>query len=72
MLGTDQLIVTTTAGEIFATAASRRFHVIDNQGHSVSGPGPVDMATAFRVLDGMLKMDGGAGAAGSRGMMAAR
>lgn len=70
MLAAEQLIVTTTAGDIVATAASRRFHVVDNEGHAVSGPGPVDMATAFRVLDGMLKTGAAAGSGQSRGMLA--
>lgn len=74
MLGTEQVIESTSAGEIFttATATARRFRVSDNRGQFVTGPGPVDMATAFRMLDGMLKTGGNTGPAHAPGLATAR
>jgi hypothetical protein len=69
-LGTEQVIESTSAGEIFttATATARRFRVSDHRGQFVTGPGPVDMATAFRMLDGMLRTGDSAGPAPAAGL----
>ncbi len=61
MVDNEQVIESTRAGDMVmaANAAPRCFRVVDSGGRPVTGPEPVDMATAFRVLDSMLRSTDG-------------
>ncbi|MGB7981805.1 MAG: hypothetical protein WCF36_13565 [Candidatus Nanopelagicales bacterium] len=73
MFSSERVIESTDAGDIYMTAVAttRRFYVTDSSGNYVTGPGPVDMATAFRVLDAVLKSTGSSTASAPSTLLAA-
>lgn len=59
MTGHERVIASTTAGSI-VTASSmspQRFRVLDGMGQDVTGASHVDLATAFRLLDALVRRE---------------
>ncbi len=59
MTGRERMITATRAGAIYMMGndTPRCLSVFDNQGRDVTGPGRVDLATAVRALNDLLKAD---------------
>lgn len=59
MIGYERVIASTAAGSIVTaiTMSPQRFRVLDGMGQDVTGTTHVDLATAFRLLDGLVRRE---------------